>query len=106
MGETRYIKCFGDGTQPEFQVEYGLLICSAEWGEAYGVEIVKTDADGQVEKEQVYGLSENRALVESFIDRLVEGAALPVELITLCDDFISENEETQEEKQEEKKAVS
>ena len=92
MAETCYVKCFGNKTQPDFHVEYGLLVRSAEWGDTYGVEIIKTDAGGQVEKEQVYGLSDNRELVESFIDRLVAGAALPVELAALCDDFISENE--------------
>ena len=74
------------------QMEYRLLIHSAEAGEAYGIEIRMTDAAGNAETETVAGLCENREDVETFIEKLAEGLALPMELAVLCDDFVSERE--------------
>jgi hypothetical protein len=40
----------------------------------------------------VEGLFEDREEAEEFLSRLAEGLALPIELIALCDDYISEKE--------------
>jgi hypothetical protein len=45
-----------------------------------------------MEKDAVEGLFEDREEAEEFLSRLAEGLALPVELIALCDDYISEKE--------------
>ena len=74
------------------QLEYFLLIRSAEQGRIYGIAIRKTDAAGNMEKELVEGLYESRNEAERFLFRLAEGLALPVELVALCDDYISERE--------------
>lgn len=89
---TLFTKSFMNEKGLMHQLEYCLLIYSAETGEFYGVEIRKTDAMGNVEAEQVEGLCENREETEKFIEKLAEGQALPMELSVLCDDFVSERE--------------
>lgn len=85
-----YTKSFTDERNAVHQLEYFLLIRSAEQGRIYGIAIRKTDAAGNMEKELVEGLCESRDEAERFLFRLAEGLALPVELVALCDDYISE----------------
>ena len=73
-------------------LKYFLLIHSGECGKVYGVEVEKMDDRGFCESNMIYGISEKRKDVEKFIDRLWKGNALPVELATLYDDFVSERE--------------
>ena len=87
-----YIKSFADERNAVYQLEYFLLIHSAEQGKVYGIETTKTDAAGNMEKELVEGLCESRDEAERFLFRLAEGLALPVALVALCDDYISERE--------------
>ena len=75
-----------------YRMEYSLLMQSADGGNCFGVAVQKTDAEGNLEKDEVEGLCENREDTERFLFRLAEGLALPVELASLCDDFISEKE--------------
>jgi len=74
-----------------FHLEYFLLIRSAEMGETYGGMIRKTAADAD-EEDSVDSLCENREEMETFLSRLAEGCALPMELAVLCDDYISDRE--------------
>lgn len=87
-----FTKSFTDEKNAVYQLEYALLIRSADGGKVYGIGIKKTDAAGNSESDQAEGLFENREEAEQFICRLAEGLALPVELAALCDDFISERE--------------
>lgn len=88
-----YAKSFTNEENAVYQLEYGLLIRSAEQGRIYGVSVKKTDAAGKQEEESVEGLCESREEAEQFLFRLAEGLALPVELAALCDDYIFEKEE-------------
>ena len=87
-----YTRSFMNHEQAEFQLDYFLLIRSAEQGQVYGVAVQKTDASGIVEEDLVEGLFESADAAEAFLFRLAEGFALPVELAALCDDCISELE--------------
>ena len=87
-----YSKSFENDEQGTFHLSYFLLIRSAEQGKIYGIEITKTDAAGNMEKDAVEGLCESRDEAEGFLFRLAEGLALPVALAALCDDHISERE--------------
>lgn len=87
-----YTRSFMNHEQAEFQLDYFLLIRSAEQGLVYGVAVQKTDASGNVEEDAVEGLFESAGEAEMFLFRLAEGLALPVELAALCDDCISELE--------------
>ncbi|WP_458407497.1 DUF6514 family protein [Anaerotignum sp.] len=75
-----------------YYLKYILLIHSGEQGRSYGIAIEQTDAAGNLEREQMIGLCENREDTEQFLFRLAEGTAFPVELTALCDDFIFERE--------------
>jgi len=75
-----------------YQLQYSLLIQSTEQGSIYGIEIIRTDDTGIAETECAEGLCESREKTEQFLHRLAEGLALPTELLSLCDDFISEME--------------
>ena len=75
-----------------FQLDYSLVIRSAEQGNIYGVAVKKTDSLGIQEEEIVEGLCENKDEAVQFLFGLAEGLALPIELTALCDDFISERE--------------
>lgn len=87
-----FAKSFVNEIGTVHQLEYYLRVFPAEKGDVYGVEIRMTDADGRMETEQVSGLCEDRKETERFIGKLAEGLALPVELLALCDDFVSERE--------------
>ena len=73
-------------------MEYFLEIRSAESGSIYGLEVVKKDAEGNVEKEMVTGFSDSREEAEMFLCRLAEGSVFPVELMVLCDEYQAEKE--------------
>ena len=75
-----------------FHLGYFLLIRSAEQGQTFGVAVQKTDASDIAEEEAAEGLFEDREAAETFLFRLAEGLAMPVELLALCDDYISERE--------------
>lgn len=87
-----YTKHFVDEAQMTFQLDYFQLIRSAEQGQVYGIAVQKSDASGVIEEEIVEGLFENRGEAEAFLSKLADGLALPVELIALCDDYISDRE--------------
>ena len=87
-----YTKQFVNEKQAEYQLDYSLLIRSAEQGQVFGVAVQQRDVSAVVEDETVEGLFENRHEAEAFLSRLAEGLALPVELAALCDDYISERE--------------
>ena len=91
-----YADSFRNEENDVFQLEYFLLIRSAEQGKTYGVSIAMTDAEGTIEEDSVEGICKNREAAEQFISRLAEGIALPVELVALCDDYISERESEKE----------
>ena len=91
-----YADSFRNEENDVFQLEYFLLIRSAEQGKTYGVSIAMTDAEGTIEEDSVEGICKNREAAERFISRLAEGIALPVELAALCDDYISERESEKE----------
>ncbi|MBQ8733662.1 MAG: hypothetical protein IJY76_04110 [Anaerotignum sp.] len=88
-----YTKSFTNEENAVNQLEYSLLVRSAEQGRIYGVAVQKTDSAGIQEEECVEGLCESREEAEDFLFRLAEGLALPVELMALCDDYIFEKEE-------------
>jgi len=85
-------KSFTNEKNAVYQLEYFLMIRSAEMGETYGVMIRKTGTGSVAEEDCVDGLCESREEAEQFLFRLVEGLALPMELTALCDDFIFERE--------------
>ena len=85
-------KSFVSEEEKAYNLEYFLLIHSAEQGEVYGVSVVETDDAGDKEAEQVTGLCESREEAEQFLYRLAENLALPVEMTALCDDYITEKE--------------
>lgn len=85
-------KVLSEGMQDACSIKYFLLIRSGESGRSYGVEIEKTDARGNRERDGVFGVSEERKEAEAFLGRLWQGSALPVELAALYDDFVSERE--------------
>lgn len=58
----------------------------------YGVGIEKKKGNQVIEIECVEGLSEEKGEVEKFLYTLWVEQCLPVELVALCDDFISEKE--------------
>ena len=74
------------------QLEYSLMIRSAESGSIYGLEVLKKDHEGNAEKEQVTGFSESREEAEALLFQFAEGSVFPVELVALCDDYQSEKE--------------
>ena len=76
-----------------FHLGYFLLIRSAEQGQVFGIAVQKSDDSGVIEEDAVEGLFEGKEEAEAFLFRLAEGLALPMELIALCDDYISEKEE-------------
>ena len=86
-----YSKSFENDEQGTFYLSYFLLIRSAEQGQVFGVAVEKEELFG-MEKDAVEGLFEDREEAEEFLSRLAEGLAFPVELIALCDDYISEKE--------------
>ena len=88
-----YSKMFSDEEQSVFHLNYFLLIRSAEQGQTFGVAVQKTDASDIAEEEAAEGLFEDREAAETFLFRLAEGLAMPVELLALCDDYIFEKEE-------------
>lgn len=87
-----YTKYFTNEAQTEYRLDYSLLIHSIEEGQIFGVAVQKSSEAGIVEEDAVEGLFESRREAESFLFRLAEGMALPVELTALCDDYISEKE--------------
>ena len=86
-----YSKSFENEENMKFHLNYFLLIRSAEQGQVFGVAVEKEELFG-MEEDAVEGLFEDREEAEEFLSRLAEGLALPVELIALCDDYISEKE--------------
>ena len=88
-----YTKSFVNEENVAYQLEYSLVIRSAEQGRTYGTAILKTDSAGNAEEELVEGLCENREEAEELLFRLADGLALPIELMALCDDYIYEKEE-------------
>ncbi|MBM6828218.1 hypothetical protein H9X85_01070 [Anaerotignum lactatifermentans] len=74
-------------------VRYWLLACPAEEdGLVFGAAIDRCNEERLVEREEVPGLSRQKEDVLLFLERLSRGDALPVELMALADDYISERE--------------
>ena len=88
-----YSKSFENEEQMVYHLSYFLLIRSAEQGQVFGIAVQKSDDSGVIEEDAVEGLFEGKEEAEAFLFRLAEGLALPMELIALCDDYISEKEE-------------
>lgn len=88
-----YEKCFSDEQNTLYQLEYSLVVRSAEQGKVYGVAVQKTDHEGEKEEAFVEGLCEIREEAEAFLFRLAEGLVFPVTLTALCDDYIYAKEE-------------
>ena len=85
-------KSFVNEEEKTYKLEYSLLVHSMEQREAYGVAVMKNDDAGNRESEQAEGLCESREEAEQFLYRLAENLTLPVELIALCDNYITEKE--------------
>lgn len=87
-----YQKTAFDAEQKKYNLQYSLLVYLDGTEKRYGVEIQMTDAEGRTETDFVHGLSAKKEEAEAFLHSLWAGAAFPVELAALCDDFISERE--------------
>lgn len=79
-----------------FTVSYWLCSQGMDSNAFYGVGVEKRQGGLVVEAECVEGLSESKGEVEAFLHHLWLGESLPVELISLCDDFISGKEYAQD----------
>lgn len=87
-----YKKRLQDEMGKEYILGYSLVICAAEHGRVYGVEVEKTDEYGRQERELITGVSEEKEEAQYFLERLWRGAAMPAELDALYDDYIGEKE--------------
>ncbi len=87
-----YLKQITNEEKQAFQLEYSLLVSEEEHQEIYGISIRKTDDSGHAETEAVKGLFEERKEAECFLEGLAKGEAFPMELVVLCDEYITERE--------------
>lgn len=78
-----------------FQMRYALLIHPNKDGDCvYGIAIEKCEGEKVLEREEIYGFSEQEEEAFSFFTRVSDGEAMPVELMALADDYITEREWT------------
>ena len=87
-----YTKHCEDVQKKAYSLKYFLLIDTTDRGTVYGIEIEKEEP-AVTEREMVRGLCAEREEAEKFLWKLWDGTAFPVELVALCDDFITEREE-------------
>lgn len=73
-----------------FTLEYALLCSPTQKGSVYGVSIKKLMKGNQAEEDRVEGLTQKKERAEAFLKKLSDGFAFPVELVSLCDDFLYE----------------
>ena len=92
MEKMKFYMKKGETEEMTFQLEYSLLIHTAGEEKTYGVSIEKMDAFGNKEQDSAEGLFESREKADQLLEKLAEGVVFPVHLASICDDFISEEE--------------